>query len=151
MTVSIRPGAPLAPHSLRCVLNRTENYLETLVLTPLEVPPGSFELQVVSQLREARDPEAEHVRWRSIVRGEVLRSLRETLERAALVQPVEGGLNMLARSGAGRPSAPAETPSPKEEQVAYDPKQPETEQDGRSPSGSRKDARWSADQDGVHS
>lgn len=80
MFTSIHAGARPANLARRCVLNRTENYTEVLQLQPVEALPGCVEVQVLGTLRDAREPQAERVRYRTVVPSEGLQSLLALLQ-----------------------------------------------------------------------
>ncbi len=79
-TTSIHVGARPTNLARRCILNRTGNYTEVLQLQPVEALPGFVELQVLSVLRDARDPQEEQVRYRTVLPPDGLQSLLALLE-----------------------------------------------------------------------
>jgi hypothetical protein len=83
LETSIQAGARPANGARRCVLNRTGNYTEILQLRPLEALRGCVELQVLSVLAESRAPQAERVRYRTVLPRECLAALSELLDACA--------------------------------------------------------------------
>ena len=62
-----------------CKINETQNYVETIRFQKLSALPDQFEVLIQSQLLDAKDPDALHVKYRSIVSESALRELSETL------------------------------------------------------------------------
>jgi hypothetical protein len=77
------------PRTHFAVLNHNAVYTETLRVRPLDALPGSLELVVVSRLATARQPDAEQVRWRSVISAARLRTLAQALLTAADTQGVK--------------------------------------------------------------
>jgi hypothetical protein len=62
------------------IINKTNNYIETLNLRSIESLPDHYEMMIQSQLLDAKDPDALHVKYRSIVSESALRELRDALD-----------------------------------------------------------------------
>jgi hypothetical protein len=62
-----------------CTLTRSENYIETLSICPVDALPGSFSLMIQSQLLSARAPSALHVQHRVVVPTSALQELHAAI------------------------------------------------------------------------
>ncbi len=71
--------SPLGGFMPACTLTRSDNYVQTLNIHPVETLPDAFELQIHSQLSSAKDPLAKHVLHRVIVNKAALGDLRDAL------------------------------------------------------------------------
>ena len=69
-------------HALLAVLNRAENYTETLRLRPLPALPGWAELTITGRLDTARDPHAEQVRYHAMLPTERAKDIARRIHRA---------------------------------------------------------------------
>lgn len=69
------------------ILTQSENYIQTLTLSPVAALPNHFELLIQSQLASAKDPTALQVQHRVIVTDEALRALQKAIEESLRVTP----------------------------------------------------------------
>ena len=64
-----------------CIINQTENYIETVLVRAIVALPGQYEIVIQSQLSDAKDPTAMQVKYRTIVSATALSELRDALNR----------------------------------------------------------------------
>jgi hypothetical protein len=64
-----------------CVIQESADYQTQLSLRPLEAYPNHVELLITSVWKSARDPGAQHVRFRAVLANEALTRLQVLLDR----------------------------------------------------------------------
>lgn len=62
-----------------CIINKTNNYIETVHIRPIGAMTDQYEIVIQSQLLDAKDPTALQVKYRTIVSAAALRELRNSL------------------------------------------------------------------------
>ena len=62
-----------------CTINETQNYIETVSFRSVAALPDHFKISIQTQLLDAKDPAALHVKCRSIFSGSTLRELRDSI------------------------------------------------------------------------
>ena len=66
-----------------CTINKTDNYIETVLIRPIVAMPDHYEFVIQSQQLDAKDPAALQVKHRTIVSVAALRELRDALNSVA--------------------------------------------------------------------
>ncbi|MCF8208865.1 MAG: hypothetical protein K9K38_05610 [Rhodoferax sp.] len=69
---------------LSCILNQSENYIETFSITAIEKMPDAYSVLIESQLLDAKDPSALHVKYQAVVSGAALIGLKDALNAAVI-------------------------------------------------------------------
>ena len=64
-----------------CTINETQNYIEKISFRSITALPNNFEILFQSKLLDTKDPDALHVKYRTIVSESALRQLRDTLNK----------------------------------------------------------------------
>ena len=64
-----------------CIINKTNNYIETFLVHPVVALPGHYQIVIQSQLLDAKDPTALQVNYRTIVSAAALSELRDALNK----------------------------------------------------------------------
>jgi hypothetical protein len=64
---------------MHCIINKTENYIEKLIINSIDALPNHHQIAIKSQLLDAKDPTALQTRYRSTVSTAALRELRDML------------------------------------------------------------------------
>lgn len=64
-----------------CTINKTQNYIETVSFQSIAALPDHFQILIQTQLLDAKDPAALHVKYRSIVSESAMRELRDSINK----------------------------------------------------------------------
>jgi hypothetical protein len=64
---------------MHCIINETENYIEELIINPIDALPNHHQILIKSQLLDAKNPTALQTHYRSTVSTAELRELRDIL------------------------------------------------------------------------
>lgn len=64
-----------------CIINNTGNYIESIGIQPIAALPNQHKVFIQSQLLDAKDPAALHVKYQAVVSTERLRDLRNYLNQ----------------------------------------------------------------------
>ena len=64
-----------------CIINKTDNYVESVLIRPVVALSGHYQIVIQSQLLDAKDPTALQVKYQTIVSAAALSELRDTLSK----------------------------------------------------------------------
>ena len=64
-----------------CIINQTNNYIESVLVRPIVALPGQYQIVIQSQLLDAKDPAALQVKYQTIVSVAALRELMDALSK----------------------------------------------------------------------
>lgn len=64
---------------MNCIINKTENYIEELMINSIDALPNNHQIVIKCQLLDAKDPTALQIRYMSTVSTAALRELRDLL------------------------------------------------------------------------
>ena len=67
-----------------CTINKTDNYIETVLIRPIDAMPNLYEIVIQSQLLDAKDPAALQVKYRTIVSATAMCELKDALNSVAV-------------------------------------------------------------------